>query len=390
MITRHEGNLLNISAWILVGILGIVIVSNWGGWASSGPLLGLLLLFLVVMVRLPDENPAPRQIHFYLSIQTLIIALSLLEGGIFVFLFFILSAQAMMFLPSRAGLRWIAVFAVVTIIGNFYDDFNLWTDVINSLVNSAGFLFFGVFGNALMRAETARAESQRLLAELQEAHQQLQAYAGQVETLAVAEERNRLSREMHDTLGHRLTVSIVQLEGAGRLLDQDPERAGQMINTVRQQLVEGLEELRRTLAAIRNPIMGGASLSRSLITLTDDFAKATRIQVHRTLPNDLPSLSDMQRIAIYRTAQEALTNVQRHAQAQNVWLTLEQDHSTVHLTLRDDGQGMDGAHHAPGIGLRGMQERAAQLQGTLEIDTMPGQGTQIRLQLPVQQEKVYA
>src|SRR5690606_11162904 len=107
---------------------------------------------------------------------------------------------------------------------------------------------------------TARVESQRLQTELQEAHQQLQTYAERVEALAVAEERNRLAREMHDTLGHRLTVSIVQLEGAGRLIEHDPTRTAQMVQTVREQLVEGLDELRRALVSLRKPVSSSLSL----------------------------------------------------------------------------------------------------------------------------------
>lgn len=105
----------------------------------------------------------------------------------------------------------------------------------------------------LLRADAARQETQQVLDELDDAHQQLQTYAAQVEELAVAEERNRLSREVHDTLGHRLTVLIVQLAGAERLVAKQPDRATEKIATVRQQLDEGLGELRRTVAMLRAP-----------------------------------------------------------------------------------------------------------------------------------------
>ncbi|MCB0113965.1 MAG: hypothetical protein KDD84_07735 [Caldilineaceae bacterium] len=283
-IESNDGNLANVAALVMVAILSVVILSDWQSWQESGPQLGLMILFAMVMVARTDDHRSPRQMHLYISVQTLIVSLAMLQDTVFLLLFFVLSAQAMVGLPTRAGLRWIALFAVITVAGNFYNDFELVPDLINSLINCAGFLFFGAFGNALMRAETARAESQQLLLELQEAHGQLQAYAERVETLAVAEERNRLSREMHDTLGHRLTVSIVQLEGAGRLLDRDPNRAGQMIQTVRSELVDGLADLRQTLAALRNPIVSGDSLPNALHKLTVDFERATQLTIQTDFP----------------------------------------------------------------------------------------------------------
>ena len=107
-----------------------------------------------------------------------------------------------------------------------------------------------------------------------------------------------MSREMHDTLGHRLTVSIVQLEGAGRLLAQDTQRAGQMIQTVRDQLVEGLAELRSTLTARRNSDISSVSLSKFLQTLAHDFTQATGLPVRLTLPDNLVGLSEAQRVTI--------------------------------------------------------------------------------------------
>jgi signal transduction histidine kinase len=388
LISKGEGNLLYVSALAMIGILGVVTLNQWNTWTERGPVLGLLILFAVVLLRMPSDQASTRQVHLYLLIQTTILSLALSQSGIFIFLFFILSAQAMMFLPTRTGLQWLGIFTLITWIANSYNYADVWTITINSLVNSAGFLFFGVFGNALMRAERSRMESQKLLFELQKAHQQLQEYAASAEALAVAEERNRLAREMHDTLGHQLTASIVQLEAAGKLINRDTSRAAQMMGTVRAQLVEGLEELRHTLAAMRSPHTGSTlpDLMRKLVT---DFQKATQMQIHLELPEAIPALPEAQRMALYRTAQEALTNAQRHAQAQNVWLSLCWRAGAIQLTVRDDGCGMDLDHTPRGIGLHGMRERANQLLGHFEIESAPKQGTQLTLRLPILEEKVH-
>ncbi|MBX2998317.1 MAG: sensor histidine kinase [Caldilineaceae bacterium] len=388
-LTKGEGVLLNLSVLTLIGILLVVIVSQWRSWPESGPQIGLLAIFALVFLRLPNQV-TPRQMHLYLSVQTLIIGISLAQASIFIFLFFILSVQAMVSLPTRAGLRWIALFAVVTGVGNLLNNPDLWNSLLNTVVNAAGFLFFGAFGNALRRAEAARAESQQLLSDLQDAHRQLQAYAERVETLAVAEERNRLSREMHDTLGHRLTVSIVQLEGAGRLIDRDPVHAAQMVKTVREQLVEGLAELRQTLAALRDPLAVGVSLSKMLQMLADEFSQATQIEIQTHIPNPLPDLLEAQRNAIYRTAQEGLTNVQRHARASCVTLTVKSTPEHIHMIIEDNGIGYDPANGASGIGLHGMRERANYLHGEFEIESQPGQGTTLNLILPLHKEDIHA
>ena len=134
----------------------------------------------------------------------------------------------------------------------------------------------------------ARRESQALLADLQEAHSQLQEYALRAEEMAVVEERNRLAREMHDTLGHRLTVASVQLEGAQRLCDQDQERAAGMVGTVREQVREALGELRSTVATLRTPVEADLHLRSALRRLAAHFEEATGLAIHQVLPDEMP------------------------------------------------------------------------------------------------------
>ncbi len=385
---QRESFLLYLSAFVVVGILMVVVILQWDSLPTKIFVIALLLLFGVLIVRMPADNKYPRQTHLYLAVQSLLITLALTQSSVFVFLFFILSAQAMMILSTRAGLLWIGVFAFITLFGNLYQSSEGLSSVtFSSLISSAGFLFFGIFGNTLARARQAKMESEHLLAELTIAHHRLQKYTEQAEFLAVAEERNRLSRELHDTLGHRLTISIVQLEGAVRLITRQPQRTAGMIETVRAQLVEGLNELRRTLKALRNPKIAGNSLAHALQQIVHEFAAATGITLHTQLPEVLPTLSDIQHTTIYQAVQEALTNVQKHAQAQNVWLIVELTADALILTVRDDGHGLQATKgsHDTGIGLRGMRERAVQLGGTLYMTEPVGGGVLLTLNLPLQE-----
>lgn len=350
-----------------------------------------VLLLLILIFSLPIQRDHPSWLkHTRMALLTALAGFIGIVGQELlatVILLFVLSADVAAQFDARRSLAWviglgIMVLTMLITVGG-------WHEVPSGLAAAAGYFFFREYSLSLAQVEAARQESDRLLTELQEAHRQLQTYAERIETLAVAEERNRLSREMHDTLGHRLTVSIVQLEGASRLIERDTPRAAQMITTVREQLVDGLEDLRRTLAALRYPVATGMPLSQALEKLVADFARATELPIHTHLPAILPELSEPQRTAIYRTAQEALTNVQRHAQASQIWLALDATPERIQLTVRDNGRGLDFAPAKPGIGLRGLRERAMQLQGTLEITSQPGEGTQLKLQIPLRKVPVY-
>jgi signal transduction histidine kinase len=202
--------------------------------------------------------------------------------------------------------------------------------------------------------------------------------------LAVIEERNRLAREMHDTLGHRLTVAAVQLEGAQRLCNQDPDRAANMVGTVREQVKEALSELRGTVATLRAPVEVDLALRSSLRRLARAFEEATGLTVNLTLPEEMSHLPREQRLALYRGGQEALTNVQRHAGASQVWLTLMDQDEQVVLLMSDDGVGFPGGPaKATSFGLRGLKERVEQLGGSIVLEARAGGGAQLRLSLPI-------
>jgi signal transduction histidine kinase len=202
----------------------------------------------------------------------------------------------------------------------------------------------------------------------------------------VVEERNRLAREMHDTLGHRLTVASVQLEAAQRLCPTDAERAAGLVGTVREQIRGALGELRATVATLRTPVEADLHLRSSLRRLIDHFEAATGLTVHRVLPDELVSLPDSHRVALYRAAQEALTNVQKHAGASQVWLVLSSDGSAVTLLVGDDGRGISRTGDGGGFGLSGLRERATQLDGELHLEPRPGGGTQLSFRLPLPED----
>lgn len=351
-------------------------------WAGGG----LLLAFALLMALNLDVLSPPWR-HLYLAVQSALTAgLLLMETrswSAVPILFFILSAFAMLLWPNRRSLGWlwIGLFGLLT--GGILVFRLGWVNGLLTLLPYAGgYAFFGVFAEALARAEEAHRRTQELLGKLQEAHRQLRSYASRVEELAVAEERNRMAREMHDTLGHRLTIAAVQLEGAERLIPQEPGRAAQMVHTAREEVRQALAELRETVAALRAPLEAGMPLPEALRRLADHFHTATGLEVHLVLPPEPFDLPPIHHLTLYRAVQEALTNVQRHAQAGQVWLvlTLHPDHVT--LLVGDDGRGFPPEAEEHGFGLRGLRERIEALGGDLHLEERPGGGAQLHITLP--------
>ncbi len=385
--SQHEERLLHLIAYTILASVAIIalrhMLQEGIRWEISAV---LLAAFGVLMARVPPVGAPPTRAHLYLGTQAaLVTALMILssEPTLFPTLHVILSAQAMLLLPDKRGWLWISVLALTTgsvlvLIGGGPET------LMSALLYAAGYFFFGVFAHALARADLARQESQQLLAELRKAHTQLQEYAARVEELAVAEERFRLAREMHDTLGHRLTVAAVQLEGAQRLIPQEPERATAMVATGREQVRDALGDLRHTVATLRTPLEAGLQLRKSLKQLASGFEKATGIEVHLVSPDEMPPLPQAHRLALYRAAQEALTNVQRHAQAEQAWLTLMPQKDRIVLVVSDNGVGFPAGPAAEtNFGLRGLQERVLQLGGEIILETRAGGGAQLRLSLPL-------
>ncbi len=339
---------------------------------------------LALFLRLLDR---PRLIHVYLAVQTLFtLAVYFIApaGALEVqTLYFILSAQAMLALPFWQGIYWIVILSGVTFFGAI--NARGWGLFLGALAASGGYLFFALFGASLKQAEKAKEQSQALLIDLHKANAQLKAYAVQAKQLAVSEERNRIAREVHDSLGHRLTVAVVQLEGAKRLVHAEPDKSATMIDSMRTELKEGLADLRLSVKSLRQD--AAEPLQAALASLAQQFELATGTTVHLNL-EDVPQLSEPSYHALFRVAQEGLTNVQKHADAQNIRLNLIEEDTDVALSVVDDGNGLNQALSADGYGIQGLKERAAALSADLKLIELEEGGSKLTMRIPKEQAYV--
>jgi len=168
-------------------------------------------------------------------------------------------------------------------------------------------------------------------------------------------------------------------------VDVEPKRAQEMVATVKEQMRAALSELRQAVATLREPLQADLSITNALKSLGQNFQVATEIEVTMAFAHNIPQLPNEYRVAIYRAAQEALTNIQRHAQAKKVRMSLllDKKENRVDLTLIDDGIGLPEKADKLGFGLRGIQERAAQLNGIMRLEANPDGGAKICLCLPL-------
>jgi len=185
----------------------------------------------------------------------------------------------------------------------------------------AGFGFVAAFSRSTRSAQIQRMRFAMLLRQLErsnkaleETHAQLQAYANQVEELAVVRERTRLAREIHDTLGHYLTILSIQLETISKLQERDPTRVAGEVADARHVATQAMQEVRNAVTALRPTSIATLNLIASLSQLGEEFrAVAQETELTLDLETQLPELSADLQLALYRAVQEALTNVRKHA-----------------------------------------------------------------------------
>jgi signal transduction histidine kinase len=224
------------------------------------------------------------------------------------------------------------------------------------------------------------------------ANQRLQAYAATLEELTISHERNRMARELHDTLAHSLSALTVQLEAVRALWATQPDKAERILEQADETARLGLAEARRALQALRASLLEELGLIAAIRRLAEDAAQAAGTQLTLSLPDQLaPSVSLGVEQGVYRIAQETLENIVRHACAQMIIVRLEGAGDGLRLTIEDDGAGLDTEalptlddEMGDRLGIRGMQERARLINGQLEISSRPGEGTRVMLTVPTE------
>jgi len=216
---------------------------------------------------------------------------------------------------------------------------------------------------------------------LEVANLNLTHYASALDHLATSRERNRLARELHDTLAHTLSGLSVQLEAVKAYWNVDQPAAREVLEKASAAAHAGLEETRRALKALRASPLEDMGLVLSLKTLFSETAARANLDLNIHIEDNIPAFSPDIEQSIYRIAQEAATNVVNHAGAKELTVNLSYADNWLRLSIKDDGRGFDtsGPAVAGHYGITGMKERAQLMGGTLEISSAANAGTAVEL-----------
>ncbi len=310
------------------------------------------------------------------------------------FLYLIIPLLASLYFGITVGYAFMALAWIVFFVKESFFD-ALWLQKPQQfhslIIYTLGLIFAITVAQAFLRERSSRANAERFLNELEESHRQLRAYSEQVAELATTKERNRLARDIHDTLGHYLTVINVQLEKALAFRDKNPQEAEQAVSDAKRFASEALRDVRRSVSALHN-IQDVQALVPSIADLVG-YMHSEQRQIKLNIEGREADFSQQARLALYRSVQEGLTNVQKHAHATHVTIDLRYNDDEATLALRDNGGGFDPTilqqlqpGREGGYGLQGLQERLQLVGGGMRIESSPGHGTCLHVRVP----KIYS
>lgn len=241
---------------------------------------------------------------------------------------------------------------------------------------------FGTVGHIVAQlVRTQHTQSKSLI----KANYRLSLHAETLEQLTLSRERNRLARELHDTLAHTLSGQIVNLEAIKLMVPDEQAEIQNMLDRALLDTRSGLHETRRAVKDLRSLPLEDLGLAIAIRNLALEAASRADFELKLKINEKIPELPAQVEQSIYRIAQESLENIVRHSEATKVLLTFGVDKNRLRLEIQDNGVGsdLDSMDYENRLGLRGMQERAAEIQGTFDVYSLPDQGMTIQFSIKV-------
>lgn len=413
---NHPLKFVLYSEWVLLAIAFVAEIPPFPRETPRAPGLNLLIILTFALMGLRLPNPSSPQKWIYLGGMTFLFGISAFILGLRIFHFLAIALIVRCCLMFSASIyRWITGLTVLTVcfvqiyrtitfqlplietrqlrqfrrMGRM-DEFALDRAWLTSMVVLILFGLLAIFIQASIEAILAERRSRDQLAI---ANEQLRTYALKVEDVATLQERNRIAREIHDSLGHSLTACNLHLDAALRLFQSDPEEAHDLMREAKQLGSQALQDVRQSVATLRSDPLQNQSLSRLIQRLAEEFQRATLIQPSITLQLSTEPNNAI-KTATYRIIQEALTNIAKYAQATQVQISLvsrerissenvSREPAQLQIQIQDNGIGFVPAQIRSGFGLQGMQERAIALGGQWQVRSQPGQGCCIEVEIPL-------
>ncbi len=395
-VSNHPFRFLLYLEWVLlvVSAFAVLIPSHFQRLNNQSTELTILslLVFGLMGLRLPTQNKVVKVIYTVIEV-ILIIFISFYNtkpsGRFFPFLYLVLVTRSC-FIFQLQGRLFITTLSLILFIFSLSQRKPPRPPIQISPALQERLLFYNfvvalLFGLALvfvlmlMNTILSERESREKLAI---ANQKLRQYALQIENQATLEERNRIAREIHDSLGHSLTALNLQLETALKLWQSNPEKAQTFLARAKELGSKALQDVRHSVSTMRSHPLQEQSLEQAIANLAESMQRTTGISPILIINLSRPISSEMN-TPVYRIIQESFTNICRYAEATEVKLELKTTDTDLYLIVEDNGKGFDLRQNTTGFGQQSMRDRTLALGGKFNINSSPGSGCQIRVEIPL-------
>jgi signal transduction histidine kinase len=341
---------------------------------------GMLLFGKTCRVR--RDRLSPKSTFVYLLLQSILVIGVLIVSSYedFIAMLFIpLSLDAVSFFGKRDGFIGIAILCMGMILTLLFSDVGLLFGLVMGILYSGICLLMGGYAYQVQKARAAQDQNEQMFNELQTAHRQLQGYADQLASLAVEHERNRLARELHDSVTQTVFSMNLAAQSASMLLHKEPGRAAGQLLHIEELAASALREIQSLVSQLKPRSILEEGLPSALRRLAMEQRARYGLQVSLEVQGE-EMFSERVAVTLYSIAQEALINVAKHSGVceANVRLHIERDRSC--LEIEDHGRGFDpdvAIDQRGHLGLAGMFERAVEIGWSLAVCSRPGQGTRI-------------
>ncbi|WP_327356008.1 sensor histidine kinase [Streptomyces sp. NBC_01304] len=372
----------NAVCWVLFGAMAIGLVAldrPDGSKYTALALLGCVVVCYAALDRFPD-NPVVRP-HLYLSVLVLALGGLAFNRSSYAALFMVTLPHYWMFgRTRRVSMAFLGLAAGATLLGSWlrqgWSGEFFGETLVSTLIVVAVGVLIGLWAHSVVAESQERArlieELERTQVQLSEAHQRQGA----------ADERERLARDIHDTLAQGFASIVVLSEAAQGALDTDTERSRKQLRSIENTARENLAEARELVgSAQQSGQVAAGTVAQTLRRTLDRFTEDTGIPVDAELADI--TCDQQTRIALLRCTQESLANIRKHAGASAVGVVLARQPGGVELEVTDDGRGFV-VGTSPGFGLDGMRKRLAELGGELTVTSSVGDGTRILAMIPTE------
>ena len=378
---------LLVTEWIMLVSCGsLALVEAWQGHTIPIQHISILIALGLMGLILPVGSPVVKSIYTAIEIGLIFYGTVLGYLHILPTLYLIVVMRSC-FLFESLG-RWIVTGVIfVFFLGDQFKYIQrnlpeLPEEQINFGMHSvAETLVFGLSIFFVLQLTNKVLSERQMRQELAQANEQLKKYSQKIEELATVQERNRIARDIHDSLGHALTSLNIQMRTAVKLWDKEPVQARSFLTQAQALGKTAMQEVRKSVSTLREDAKDEPLLETQIDLLIDDFRRGSGLLVHSKIDR-CGSVSKPVVKTIYRIVQESLTNILKYADATRVQIQLTASPRGLSLTVEDNGKGFDLNHNAAGFGLQGMQERITAVGGQFQLKTSPGNGCRIEVKIP--------